>query len=451
MLFKKTSLKYCVIIAAFLCLAQIKGGLLMIMAAVGAFLLLLGWECNKGRTLPILLFFIPWAPLLRLNPGSVSIYTVGLILACGINLIRSRLIIERKFLILGILMLILTLITRLVDGTGLSLSYPIFLMMFLVVPMAKQQEEKNYDFTTLVVYASLGIIIAALMAEAFASYPNINRFIRVDAYLTVTRRCGFYSDANFYAAQVTAALAGVLLVLLKSDEKQIVPMGVLCVMLIYCGLLSGSKSFVLIFACMFALWFVLLIKMRGRFGVKLLLIGMVLLATVIMASSAVFNNLIEIVLTRFRWNNSTLSGVTTGRTERWMSFLKEIVNNPKVLLIGNGFVNKYVNGSASHNSVIQMVFQFGLLGFPVVITWCSGLWEGISLREIAQQRQIGYLLILLLGVYSPWFAIDILFFDDFFLFQWFAAIGAKELVTVRNTNKETMVVKDKEDVKRDTK
>lgn len=424
---------FCVGCIALLLAGQIIGNTMMVAVALAGFLILLGLQCWQNFTLPILLFFLPWSPLMKLAPGTVSVYTVGLMMVCCISIVRNDFRMQKEYLLLGLPIVAITLCARLIRADGLSLNYFAFLMMLFLFPGVQREAGKGrYDFRCSAVFMSVGIILAALCAQQFALYPNIKKYVVAYSYLTVTRWSGFYVDPNFYTAQITAALGAVLLLILKGSGKQVVPMALMAVLLVYCGLLSGSKSFILILALILILWMVLLIRMRGKSGMKVLIYGLLLLVAVFVASSTVFQNLWQIMVTRFMLGDKTLSGLTTGRTEIWINYFRTFGQDMLTLVLGNGMINRLVNGKASHNSLIQMIFQLGIFGSVLMIMWIWYFLQKPSLGQIHRQGKLWECLILISGAFLPWMALDIMFFDEFFLFQWFVLQGMQELLRENN-------------------
>lgn len=418
----------CIITALLLCVAQIVGNDMLLWAVLMLFLLVLSWEVIQNRTLPVLLFFLPWSALLRLNTESISFYTIGLGLASVITLIKMRFSLGQKEIVMGLLFVILTVLAKLLNGSGLNLSYIAFVMLLVMLPSLVQENERgNNSFYSTSVFFSVGIILAAFCAQQFLDYPNIRKFIRVDSYSSITRMCGFYADPNFYVAQVTAAVAGTLLMVLRASGRQVVVSLALSVLLFYCGLLSGSKSFFVVFACILIIWFFLLFRIRKKAGIKLAITFCMIVISVIVLSSAVFRGLFRMIL--FRFSEATnLSELTTGRTELWESYIHEMFNNPKNLLIGKGFTNILINNAASHNTVLQVVYQCGILGMLLLIKWWNDMGDGYLIRQAAEKRKLVETVLLAIGIFLPWMALDMLFFDEFFLFHWYFLLGLKEFV-----------------------
>lgn len=425
---KKNYFYISIAIALLLCAMQIRGSTMLILMCLAVFLALIGWCCTQNFTLPILLFFLPWSPLLRTSPNNFSFYTFGVVLVCAISVFKNWSRFKRYHIAVGVLLLFLTLLSKLLDGSSLSFDYIAFMMLIVLFPVVKEEQvSSQYDYFQVIAFFSAGVIVAALCAQRFAAYPNIAKYIRVDSYLTITRMCGFYGDPNFYTAQITAALSGCLVMILKETVKpRTVFLGILLVLLLYCGFLSGSKSFALISAAIVCLWIIELLRMRGRTGTKIALIISGSLVAAFIASSALFSGLIDVLITRFSYANN-ISDFTTGRTDLWQSYVNELLGDAKLLLLGKGFTNVKVNGRASHNTILQFIFQLGLLGTAPLVVWIVCFFTGIPKVHRLPKKQRLNLLILLLGTFGPWLAIDALFFDEFFLFQWYTLVGLQQL------------------------
>lgn len=417
----KKYLLTCILLSLMLCYAQILASRVLILACLGVYLTLLGWACTRHMTLPLLLFFLPWATIMKLSPGSYSFYTFGLVLSCGISVFRGHLRIKKYALLSGIAILTVALFSKLLDGTGIAYSFIAFLMMLMVLPAVKQESGMGtYDFYNLTLFYGIGIILAALCAREYAEAPNIARFIQVEAYNVIIRRSGFYGDANFYTAQITAAIGGCMMLLLRERQRsRTVLMMALTFMLVYCGAMSGSKSFVIITACMTVVWLGNLLRMRNRPGLKTILIVALLVFAVVLATSEMFSDLVEVIVVRFS-RSDNLNSFTTNRLSIWQNYFKELFGNIKVFFVGRGYTDIKVAGKASHNTILQMFHQFGILGAPFLMYWVSCFLRDAPSGWRGKGETRRFALVVVMGVYMPWMALDALFFDDFFLLQWYA-------------------------------
>ena len=414
-------------LALMLCLAQIMGNTLLILACLAFYLMLAAWSCSCDFTLPILLFFLPWSPLLKMNPTGHSFYTFAMVLICLISIVKKRFYFRNYQLKAGILIVFITLLSKMLDGNFLAFDYIAFVMMIVLLPSVKEElQERKYDFYQIVFFLAFGVIIASICALLFAEFSNIQKYIKVDAYLTIIRRSGFYKDSNFYTAQILAALGGVLALLLQEKGKgRLVMLGIIAMFLLYCGFLSGSKSFVLVAAAVLLLWVIAILRMRGKGGLKVLLLVSLLLAVVFIATSTLFSGLIKVLLTRFA-STKDFNSFTTGRVELWQDYIKEILGNGKVFFLGKGFTNVKVNGRGSHNTILQAFFQFGILGIVVMIYWIACFFREASQGQRKQKKDLKTVIVFI-GCFAPWLAIDALFFDELFLMQWYMLVAINYL------------------------
>ena len=417
----------CISLSLFLCFSQIRASTMLTLGGLGIYLVLLGWACTQNQTLPILLFFLPWSPLMRTSPDSLSFFTFGLVLSCGISVFRNGLHLKQYALLTGICVLLVTLVSKLLDGNSLEFSYIAFLMMLVVLPSVKQETYRGtYDFYQLTVFYALGVIIAALCAMSYAGYANIAQYIRVDQYNVVLRRCGFYADPNFYTAQITAAVGGCMVLLLQETRRsRTLLLLILTFLLIYCGAMSGSKSFALVTASLVLVWLYNLMRIRRRAGMKTILLLALAVIAAVVATSDMFRDLIDVIVVRFS-RTTDLNSFTTDRLELWERYLGELFSDSKVFFLGRGYTNVKINDRGSHNTIIQTFHQFGIVGAPFLIYWLTCFLRDApsGWRKTKETRRNA--LIVILGVYMPWLAIDILFFDDFFLLQWYAFMAMYE-------------------------
>lgn len=424
----KKYLTACILLSLLMCAAQITGVTLAVVACLGLYMILVAISCCYDFTLPILLFFMPWSPVLRTNPSSFSFYTFGMVLICLISVIKRGFNFRNYQLKAGIMLLLVSLFAKLLSGNALAFSYIAFIMMIFLYPGVKEEWwEGKYDFYQLVTFFSWGVIISAICALNFAEFANIRRFIKVDGFAMIIRRSGFYGDANFYTAHILSAIGGVLALILQEKKKgRLAFLGMMVALLVYCGFLSASKSFVLVIAAILFLWIIALLKVRGRAGLKLIVIFLLIAGVIFIATSALFSGLIEVLLMRFSFAND-LNSFTTGRIDIWRNYLEEMLGNAEVFFLGKGFTDVKVKGRASHNTIIQIFYQFGLIGAPMMLYWITCFFREAKLTLRAQKALDLKKMIVMVGSFLPWMAIDVLFADEFFLLQWYVLVAMNYL------------------------
>lgn len=412
----------CVLLSVLICVGQIIGNMLLIAAFFAGTVGICIWACMKEKILPVLLYFLPWSPLMKFYKGGISFFTVMLLVSCFVALIKNKMTLNIYQIVLAALIAILTAVAKMVQGNEITNSYLFFIMMLLLLPcITKCVSCDSFGDTT--VFFALGIITAALSAQQLVVFHNIAQYITVDSYLTITRLSGYYGDPNFYSAHITACLAGILMLL--SREKDRLRQAVLiiaAVLLLYCGMLSASKMFVVVLACLFLFWIPVLMEKGGRGNSRVRMFVGLICAGGIFLSSSVFKELLQIIDDRFAYA-ANVSQLTTGRTDIWKNYINEFLENIDVTLLGEGYSPVIIKGRASHNTVIQGVFQFGLIGLPLIAAWMYFFLKDIFKSAENTKTDWKYAALMCVGTVLPWMSLDILFFDEFFLVSLYAAVG----------------------------
>ena len=412
----------CMVISVFLCYGQIRNSKALLAVCLLAFLGFVVLSCGRNAVFAVLLYFLPWSPLLRLDNKSVSFFTIALLAVCLVYCLKDHLSFNTYQSVLAFFLVLLTLAAKLWQGNPIRNNYLFFVCMLFLLPSVVEKSNA-VSFKEATLFFAAGVVMAALIAQQTAGLPNISKYINVQSYLSITRRSGFYGDPNFYAAHITACLAGVQL-LLSREEKRVHQLALLALMvlLIYCGLLSASKSFVFVTAGLFLVWVPILLEKGHRASKFRLLLGILCAGAVIVSSSA-FEPLFEVIDERFSYA-ANISQLTTKRTDLWMDYLNEFAHNVSLTLLGHGYTSVTLHGWASHNTIIQSVYQFGLLGAPLLF-----IWVALTLKRVRQglkdsRSNWRYTLLMLVGVVIPWIALDILFFDEFFLLPVYVVLGS---------------------------
>ena len=417
----------CFLETLWLLAAQMLNVTAMLLPCLICFLALVGWAAIKNVAMPVMLFFLPFAPLLKFRPGTISFFTIALLLIYGIYTVTGSRQVRIVHLIPALLLVVLTLITKTAYGYEFDNTYILFIITLVLVPFLARELDGGYDFYWLTVCFALGICLAAITARYLMVLPTISRYVNVEEALGMIRRSGYTGDPNFYSAHITAALSGLLVVLLSGNKrnKMFWPIALAC-MLLYCGLMSVSKSFSLISVCLLLLWFVALLFQRGRLSVKVTMMVVLIVAGVFLLSSTVFTDMLDAIVSRFS-SDSNLSDLTTGRTDLWAYYIRAMFEDGRLLLFGQGFTDVIFGEKATHNTILQCVFQLGLVGSALLVMWIvyyvKALLDGARIRY----RQIVSLAILLIGIIGPSMALDYLFFDEFFLLPIYMCMAVRFL------------------------
>lgn len=416
---------FCIFETVFLLLSQVSGNTLILLVCLGMFLSMSAYAAVKGMAIPLLLYFLPFAALLKLQPGTISFYTLALLVVYAISMVLGSKRINILHLVPGLCLVALALAVKTFSGYSIDNTFILFSFSLLSVPFVSRELDDKYDFYWLTMCFALGIVVASITARYLVVFPSIRQYIETLNILGMTRYSGYYGDPNFYSAHITAALSGVLILFLNnSDKKRMAYLILMSLALVYCGFMSVSKSFMLITVCLMLFWIVEFMFQKGKMSAKLTIIMTMIVGLIFLLSSTVFSDSVTMMISRFS-GNVNLSDLTTGRTELWMQYFREFIENPLVLVFGKGLSNVLVNDRASHNTVIQLIYQFGLLGCVLMAGWIICFVRTLLNGVRFKWSNLTQTFIVMLGAFGPWMALDLLKFDEFFLLPIYVCMAVR--------------------------
>lgn len=156
----------------------------------------------------------------------------------------------------------------------------------------------------------------------------------------------------------------------------------------------------------------------------ILTIGMICVVVIAIVASDVFSALFTIIAIRFGYNAS-LADLTTGRSDIWLDYIEYFITHPGTLLLGKGYTNVLVGGHSTHNTVLQGIYQFGVFGAVIFCAWLKEMLKIMLGHFIIKRNERLSCIILAIATFLPWMAIDLLFFDEFFLMIFYVCLGFK--------------------------
>lgn len=388
----------------------------------------------KKNFINLMLLLLPFSTVLKLNQGSMSVYTVISILvfiALGMEL-KTRYDL-RSVLIAGCLATG-ALSSKLLLGNDLSMSFFTFFLFLVLIPSYIKYHGEDIDFEKSAVYLATGVLAASFLSILFKNSPGLISYINVYEWqkADITRLSGFYGDANYYSAQVLVAISALLVILINIRSKYKPFVSSLIVGLIYYGSLSVSKSFIILLSLILILWLIAVMFSKISIKQKLAIYIITSFIIIYIATNGILTEQISMYSTRFGMitDASTLS---TGRSLIYENYLRYISSNKILLSFGQGLSSIYqyeLQGRASHNTLIQMIYQIGLFGTAIMALWLKRL----SLLTSKTRNKYGLsggvqAAMLVIGCIGPWLALDMMFFDDFFYILVVLIIGLQYIRT----------------------
>ena len=417
------------LVAIWLLVAQVIANTTLLIPCIVCFIALVIWASVNKIAIPVLMFFLPWAPLIKITPGTTSFYTIAMLLALLICVVLWRRHVNAVHFVPSLFLLAMTLIVKLIYGYSITNDFIVFFVFLFALPYLTVKNEEKYGFYDLTVFFSVGIVLAAISAQQLNVFPTISRFIEVITIRDEIRLSGFYVDPNFYSAHITAAMSGIMILVLKEKQikKRLVLLSLLA-LLTYSGFISVSKSFALVTVCVLIFWIMELLFQKEKFSVKAMLFLTITVGVLFVLFSTVFSDLLDMMLNRFFTSRTNISSFTTGRFEIWKNYLEKLSDNTLLLLFGIGYTNELINGRAAHNTLIQCIYQVGISGFVMIFSWFVCFLNTILGQKRLKFSHLIQTAILIVGSIGPWFALDMMFFDEFFLIPFFALVGIRYII-----------------------
>ncbi|MFE4238721.1 hypothetical protein [Peribacillus butanolivorans] len=394
---------------------------------------------HKKYFLPIMLFYLPWSPVLKTSPDTFTFFTLVvpcvflLIIMSGIKIKEKY---RKEYIFLPIFFTAYTLLVKLLNGFNIDMSYLFFIMMLFFIPIYARRYWEEIDFETCVLFLTTGVISACIAAKILMNFPHMLVYIDVYEWENVglTRLSGFYGDANFYSVHILVAIASLLITLSKTSKKTLIVLQIGVIMaLLYYGMLSVSKMFLICVASIAVLWFFSLVIEKRTLLYKLGLALTILLGTVIAVASNLFTKQLDQYLIRFGMVTDTQS-LTTGRSELYEMYINYLLSSIAKLFFGEGLSSELVNALASHNTIIQIIYQVGVCGLIFLIVWWWIVYSTLPNKVKLGTFEKYYFLIIIIAYFLPWLSLDMLYFDEFFYITLLSMLAKKYLVSQRKVS-----------------
>lgn len=370
--------------------------------------------------LPLMLFYLPWATIMKISPGANSFFSLVSILILARLIIKSRRLMNLNALVAGLLFMAVIILTSMGRAEALPNAFIRFCIVLLMLTWYISDKENHPDFEVCTIFYSTGMLLASGMAYFLLASPGMQRFITITNYanLKVTRLSGFNPDPNYFAMQVL--LAVVCLFVLSNHtrstlKKALQFAAVGC--LLFFGFTSVSKMFLISLVMITLVWSISVFTSRNELSQKATIILLCAALVAVIVSTQMFSDLIDEYLKRFA-QISNVSSLTTGRSDLQAFYVKYILNNIDVLMCGVGLGLKYPVGALNnvHNTPIDFIYRLGVIGTALFITWYLSIFKQASLKvKMCFEKKLQFLIVLL-GLFMPWLALDVLGGDEFFYY-----------------------------------
>lgn len=318
--------------------------------------------CNMRDSTALLFFFSPFSYIFAYKQYSLCIF---LVVAYILKSVSKGKIHRTAFYTIFLLAYCLIFADYELGNVKLGTMIPPILISVLIFVSEETDQE---DYPRLINFFKIGFIFSAIVGFFKNEIPSIARLFdsdfvndsgAVDSNV-LERFSGLTYDPNFFTVVSCVLIAIILFTTDKFKLKDMVQL----VFLIIMGFFTFSKSYLLILLIIAVLY----ILNRSHYVGRNIAILIGLIATIVLVEN--FNNLDVVSVVIGRFESTAESGdLTTGRLSLWKEYIIYILDRSKVWFFGEGFNALAVNVKAVHNSYIDFVYRFGLIGTSLWIIY----------------------------------------------------------------------------------
>lgn len=370
----------------------------------------------------LLIFVMPFATVFKITPTGQSFFTYLLLFFVLVSILKHKSI-QVKFVVMFLLLLFCLLVASIERIHLLRLIK--FCANLWFVYYALQIDTENSRKMIFLAYI-LGVLCSSAVAW-LDIIPNelayVEEIILGDTGGEIVRFTGLYGDPNYYSISLILSLCLLILLFYKREIHGLFALG-LSIPLVLFSVLTYSKSAFLMLALPLVLLFYANSKGKRHF-LQLLLLGIVVLGVgaVLVGRLDLFSTVLE----RFA-QDSTVSDLTTGRTDLWKMYWDYCCEHIGRLIIGNGFGAALVNGAGAHNTYLDILYYLGISG-----GLCFGGVCVVLSRLVPRPRKRNLL------NYSVWLCLGVMYFFLSQLFYFDIAVQLYLAILVMNTSLEKQV------------
>lgn len=314
-----------------------------------------------------LFFLMPFASIFKPSSDSTSFFTLCELIILLIFFIKGNKLTLNILIIGGIYVAYLALCKIFIHDSeifGVIKQGMNIVLLFYFVRIYPTQEYKKLSLFFIV-----GMLLSSFIA-LFADYiPNFYEFVKRiggDSNAIENRFTGLNGDPNYYSVNIILAFGLLISLYYKKDISKLLFWGIFVALSVF-GLLTYSKSFLLMYAIVCLIVLVLTIKTKDVIGFGVL----VLLGAGVLALAFIEGSVVQLTIKRLL-EADDLDALTTHRSTLWKKYVQYLLDNPTVLFFGAGItitgpVSHGIEKFGSHNAYIDIIFRLGVFGTIIFI------------------------------------------------------------------------------------
>ncbi len=368
--------------------------------------------CDRESVLMQIFFVMPMANIFKLSPGTQSFFTILILAYVVINFVLPR-----KATALVFIFGIYIVITQLIAGdfnlfrTIKLICNILFLSSVLNSEVEIRHKEVFLSFITgNLVSSFFGMLDSGIFR--IVEYIGVNEVGEIrpeEGEEAIIRFAGLYADPNYYAIGIIVSLC-LLVVLYHRSEIHSLFAIACAVPMVYFLIQTYSKSALFMMAVPLVYLMYSLAKKK-----KYLLLLFVILAIISMLILALSGQIpaLDVIMARIEISDTgsgtDINKLTTGRFDLWITYLNYLINSIRTALFGDGVVAPLIDGRASHNTYIDIIYHLGILGGSLLLACLSTI--SAQSRHFKIRRNIMNYSVLICIVVMYFFLGELFYFD----------------------------------------
>lgn len=323
---------------------------------------------DKESILLQLFFVMPMANIFKLSPGTQSFFTILILLYVVLHLVLPR-----RATMLVVLFGVYVIVGELLTGQ-FEVFKTIKLICNILFLSSILNDKVEIRHREIFLSYIIGNLVASVFGTMNSSFFKIEAYTGVEAYGNpnagemVTRFTGLYTDPNYYAVGMVISLC-LIVFLLHRKEINTISAAILTVTGVYFLIITYSKSALIMLLLIFAFLIYSFYSKKNYFMLILLVVFFaVVICLVLSGQISAFNIILERFSTSETSDGVDINSLTTGRLDIWKLYIRHLLHNFKVAILGSGIASSYVEGHASHNTYIESVYHLGAVGSSLLVT-----------------------------------------------------------------------------------
>ncbi len=378
--------------------------------------------CSLSEQISVIMFLAVFSGKSPIYIASILFCFVTLVIKYIIDAVKKEKPVYRKQLILTLAIVVLfTAVHHEVDVNGFF-NWALFVCIICFAYLAfiyYREIDIHKAFKTLIVAIFISAIIGAVAYPLGLDY--------VYYFDDIVHRLRLFTlNVNHLAMFCTFGIGYVISQIMKKDfaggdfkflKDKLFWFRLACVaVLAVIGLLTMSKAFLLVMLLVMVYSLVFIVR---KFKVKSLWFALVLVSCIV-PLVIIFRSYIGAMLSRFvsydSWNG-LFSKITTGRSELWLMYLKELTSSAWNVIFGVGLLTTDLVSKGPHSVFVYLVYRVGVLGVIML-----GVLVYFYIATKKQKFSFSQENILVVLIYFVFALEEMILSDRFFLFLIFGII-----------------------------